>query len=355
MQSPTSSAAPRLPFLDALRGYAILAVIAVHTEQASPLASPIAKTYAQNGRYGVQLFFIVSAVSIAMAWHARQDGYLRFLVRRLFRLLPALSLAVIGYAAINGVPKWWQAAMTLTFVNGLHPAAMNSAVPGSWTLSSEMMFYLAVPVLAASIRSLRAAAIWLVGAELVALTSGPLVYGFWMAVNPDAGGANADYFGMSIFVNARWFIAGWATWLLMQRPRLSPRASRALLCLAIACLAAAPLIRSATLHDLAFMFGFSATLYAMACGAGAFLDNAVMRWLGTVSYSIYLWHFVVWNAGDWPDRPAFLPLLAGTLALSTLCASLTYALVERPGIRLGAALLRGRFARPAARLDTNTA
>ncbi len=78
-----------------------------------------------------------------------------------------------------------------------------------------------------------------------------------------------------------------------------------------------------------------------------------MRWLGTVSYSMYLWHFVVGTAGDWPARPAFLPLLAG--ALAALCASLTYALIERPGIRLGAALLRGRVARPAVLLDPNIA
>src|SRR5262245_56404254 len=134
-----SFAAPRLPFLDSLRGYAILAVMCVHVEQVAPLSSPILHTYASHTNRGVDIFFIVSAISIAMAWHARADGYAPFLVRRLFRLLPALLLAAIGYAAIGATaPAWWQAAMTLTFVNGFHPSANNSTVPGSWTLSAEM-------------------------------------------------------------------------------------------------------------------------------------------------------------------------------------------------------------------------
>ena len=343
---------PRLPYLDALRGYAIIAVIAVHTEQVAPLSSTVAKAYAQHGRYGVQLFFVVSAVSIAMTWHARGDGYQPFLVRRLFRLLPALAVATIGYAAINGVPEWWQVVMTLTFTDGLHPAAVNSVVPGTWTLSAEMMFYLSVPLLAASIRSLRCAAIWILAAEAVALAAGPAVHAFWRIANPGGGAANADYFGVSMVANAKWFILGWTTYLLMRRPRLAPRASRALFGLAVACLLVAPFIPSSTLHDLAFMFGIPAAVYAMSCGAASVLDNAVMRWVGTVSYSMYLWHFIVWNISYRIGQPPFLPLFAGALALTTLCASVTYALIERPGKRIGNALARMRRKSP---LDSTAA
>jgi peptidoglycan/LPS O-acetylase OafA/YrhL len=341
-----SSAAPRLPFLDSLRGYAILGVIAVHVELVAPLSS-LARTYAEHGRYGVQLFFVVSAVSIGMAWHARRDGYLRFLTRRLFRLLPALAVAAIAYTAFGITrPAWWQAVMTLTLTNGLHPSAIDSTVPGSWSLSAELMFYLSVPVLAASVRSMRSAAVWIIGAELIGLAAAPVVTAFWDAVNPGGvGGVNAVYYGISIFANAKWFILGWTVYLLMRGSRLSRGASNALFCLGIAALAAAPFIPSWTLHELAFMFGIPAVVYAMAGGAAAMLDNPVMRWLGTISYSMYLWHFVVWNAADWLGRPSFLPLFAGTVALTALGASLTYVLIERPGIRLGAALLRGLSAR----------
>lgn len=116
---------PRLSFLDALRGYAILGVVIVHVEQVAHVSSPIGELYASNGRYGVELFFVVSAVSIAMAWHRRNDGYARFLVRRFFRLWPALSLAAAGYFAFDWThPEWWHVLMTLSFVNGFHPSAI---------------------------------------------------------------------------------------------------------------------------------------------------------------------------------------------------------------------------------------
>src|SRR5262249_25059763 len=115
MEPTMSSAAPRLPFLDSLRGYAILGVMWVHVEQAAPISSPLVHASATHATRGVDIFFAVSAISFAMAWHARADGYLPFLVRRLFRLLPAMLLAAIGYAAIGATtPAWWEAAMTLT-------------------------------------------------------------------------------------------------------------------------------------------------------------------------------------------------------------------------------------------------
>jgi len=357
MGSTMSSAAPRLPFLDALRGYAILGVIWVHVEQVAPISSPVVHAYATHASRGVDIFFVVSAISIAMAWHARADGYFPFLVRRLFRLLPAMSLAAIGYAAIGmTTPEWWQAAMTLTFVNGFHPTAINSTVLGSWTLSSEMMFYLTVPILAANLRTLRVAAIWILGAQAVFMTACPLVVAFWNAVYP-AGipEPNLSFFWISPFPQARWFIMGWTIYLLMQRPPLSPRASHALFGLALGALAAGPFIHSSTLHELAFTFAIPAAVYAMACGAASILDNAVMRWIGTVSYSMYLLHFLAWPVAYRLDGPPFLPLFAGTVVVTTLCASVTYVLIERPGIRLGAALLRGRVARSKPQLDPNAA
>jgi peptidoglycan/LPS O-acetylase OafA/YrhL len=354
-----SSAAPRLPFLDSLRGYAILGVVIVHVEQKAPLSSSLAETYAQHGRYGVQLFFVVSAVSIAMAWHARADGYFRFLTRRVFRLLPALSLAVLGYATIGGMnPRWWQAALTLSFLNGWHPSAIDAAVPGAWTLSSEMMFYLSVPLLALSIRSLWSAALWILCAQIICMKAGAWVWAFWDIVNPNGiGYPNQAYFWVSPLTSARWFILGWTTYVVMQKFELSLRASQALLCLAIVCLALAPLTGPETLlHDALFMFGIPAVVYAMSRGAATLLDNAPMRWLGTISYSMYLWHFAIhWELASWLQQPPFPILLISTLALTVVCASITYLLIERPCIRLGAALLRGRYRRSARQLDPNAA
>ncbi len=354
-----SSAAPRLPYLDALRGYAILGVVIVHVEQKGQLSSSLAETYAQHGRYGVQLFFLVSAVSIAMAWHARADGFLRFIIRRLFRLLPALTLAAIGYATVGGMhPEWWQAALTLSFLNGWHPSVVESAVPGSWTLSAEMTFYLSVPILAVCVRSLWSAVIWILCAQIIAMKAGPSVWAFWDKVNPGGiGYVNQTYFWISPLSSARWFLLGWTIYLVLQRFTLKFPAREALLGVAIACLALAPLLGAETRqHDFVLLFGIPALVYAMSQGAGVLLDNAPMRWLGTISYSMYLWHFaVVWKLAAYLDKPSFSLLLTSTLAITILFASITYLLIERPAIRLGGALLRRRDRRAASPLDADGA
>ena len=61
----------RLAYIDALRGYAILMVMAVHASlHVSHLEPPLAAVTAQGAR-GVQLFFIVSAPSAVAMFPAR--------------------------------------------------------------------------------------------------------------------------------------------------------------------------------------------------------------------------------------------------------------------------------------------
>ena len=54
----------RLPSLDLLRGLSILAVIAVHTAAAIPTGIGSLDSVLAAGRFGVQLFFFVSAYTM---------------------------------------------------------------------------------------------------------------------------------------------------------------------------------------------------------------------------------------------------------------------------------------------------
>jgi peptidoglycan/LPS O-acetylase OafA/YrhL len=65
-------------------------------------------------------------------------------------------------------------------------------------------------------------------------------------------------------------------------------------------------------------------------GAGAFLGLAPVRWLGRLSFSLYLWHFPLLSIASqrWPD-----PTLARQFSLcgvALVLSALTYYLIENP-------------------------
>src|SRR5258708_32803586 len=98
----TSNPIRHFAYIDALRGYAILMVIAVHTSEAFPdLPSSLSKILSQGAR-GVQLFFVTSALTLSLSWVARQENAAEFYIRRFFRIAPMFWIAVVVFRCING-------------------------------------------------------------------------------------------------------------------------------------------------------------------------------------------------------------------------------------------------------------
>ena len=79
-------------FVDALRGYAILLVILVHTSLLVKGLPGWLYSIAANGARGVQLFYIVSAFtlfySLKYNHKSETNKVLNFYLRRFFRVLP---------------------------------------------------------------------------------------------------------------------------------------------------------------------------------------------------------------------------------------------------------------------------
>jgi peptidoglycan/LPS O-acetylase OafA/YrhL len=330
--------------VDALRGLAILLVIAVHAGRES--SQQLVFTHvAQFGQYGVQLFFVMSAFTLCYTMRKVEvltpRVYGAFMLRRFFRIAPMYYLAIPIYYGVF-IPTsdydWKSVLANLTFLNGLYPPGNNNIVPGGWSIGCEFLFYFAFPILFVASRKRRwmlaaaagVCAVSMVGFVVIARAtryqyySGNNSFPFFFAANQ----APCFILGMAFY-----FYSGHAVFR-----RFVYYASPLALC---------GLILMHGTH-----YGWLATpLCAGLCAVAValFVQHrsvpASMQRIGILSFSMYILHFYVVHL----LRPLFGDPASGLSALvfwaiivvgSLGAAFLTHALIEGYFIGLGRRLAR---------------
>lgn len=148
---------PRIDAIQAARGLAALAVVAVHANLYLRVSPAL-----DYGVYGVDFFFVLSGF-IIFRCHADQFDaakYFRHRMTRVFVPYLPVGLAVALVYAASGRDDWsWLASVTLA------PAYDRPALSVAWTLQHEVAFYVLAAAFFASGRPLRWACVW--GAMIV--------------------------------------------------------------------------------------------------------------------------------------------------------------------------------------------
>ncbi len=390
MSSSTLPHAPRhFDYIDAVRGIAFLGVLLVHSAEACGKSD---SSLFMQGAYGVQLFFLASAItlcnSMASRHEANREGCLKFYLRRIFRIAPLFWLSMVFYWSVPDViPRIWLTqwapegihpsyfVLTAFFIHGWHPYTFNSIVPGGWSIAVEMTFYLLFPLCFYYITNLRKAVLWILAAIILLRLDVHFFWPFSRWAWPDV----QDPMALSFF-HDRWFpyqfpvfLIGIFTYFLMKVPEFS-KISRSRFwscCLFLFC---AMILLSIWHHGssgfvpdhLVVTLAMAGIIFSLAGNAIPYAVNPLICHLGKLSYSCYLTHFAALGIvlriltavlhnhitlqkpgvitlitpGTLANFGLFVLTIVATLILTVLFSSLTYRFVELPGISLGKWIIR---------------
>jgi peptidoglycan/LPS O-acetylase OafA/YrhL len=313
-----------VPALDGLRGIAILLVIGRHY-----FLWPLG-----GGGAGVNLFFVLSGYLITTLLFEEHAATGRisltgFYQRRARRLVPALAVMLLAYLVGASITGGFVGAARAVAAGGFYTANIAQAywpnligrrpIGPLWSLSLEEQFYLLWPLallvlLRFGVRRRRVivglgvliAAIW---AERVWLTLGH--------ANPQRILASPESSADALLCGV---LVAYA--LQKERKRDEQLALVALLLLAFVAWAGRNEAMNGPLIDLA-----GAGLVMFAVQRQSWLSRA-LAWkplvqLGVISYSLYLWHMLVFS---WLEPAGRFAALAAALAV----AWLSYRYVETP-------------------------
>ncbi len=368
------------PGLDAVRAAGATAVLATHVafQTGRSVGGPLSGTLARLD-IGVALFFVLSGFLLfrpfaqaATGDRTRWPSTVDYLWRRALRILPAYWLAVTAClllipsnAGLRG-PEVWLRHLTLTQVYSA--GLQRHGLTQMWSLCTEVLFYLLLPVLAFLVLGRRGSA----GGRrpFVVLAAVASVSVGWQLVTTRTSWVDVHAAGQWLPGYLDWFAGGMALALVQVRlaagtasqrmHRAQELARSTATCwgasLALFAVATSPVAGPRSLEAVAttweavlknLLYGASALLVVLPLVLGPQDEGSTVRalgrrpvqLLGEISYGVFLWHLLVLETvvrllhqplftGSW------VSLFALTWVAAVGVAAVSYVVVERPALRL---------------------
>lgn len=355
--------------LESWRGIAAIAIVIFH----SPFRNGAGSDFLDNLPLFVDFFFVLSGFVMTYAYGqtiANGMGLGRFSLLRLGRLLPlhmtlmfgwlvlVLAGAQIGHSGLDDVRHQPDTFLiNLALLNSFGLTNSLSWNYPSWSIGSELVAYFSFfLVVRAFGRRLTPA---------VALALSALAY-LALAVASDETLRRTYDFGFLRCIGG--FYLGVAVFLLHKKSKALPRSGTGseVVALAIVALLLSVPVETAWQELFLFVaFAFMVHVFASSNGLVArLLNTAPLRYLGRISYSLYLVHALVFELmrqvalAHWDmaervhepligidrvvfDTPHWLGINAFALGLIVALSALTFRFIEEPG-RRSVARWRGR-------------
>ncbi|MDV2216902.1 acyltransferase family protein, partial [Burkholderia pseudomallei] len=351
-----------LPYIDGLRAWAVLSVMLYHLDA----------RWLPGGFAGVDIFFVISgfvvSVSVANRGPMSLGPFLLFFyARRMRRILPALVAALLATALVStlfipasylsdrnrttGLLAFFGLSNVILGAPGgdyFSPKAEFNPYTHTWSLGVEEQFYLLFPLLFHAWRAggkrryasaalfaaglcaslawsvwarpaMHAQAFYLIFGRFWELAAGVLLYQCVARAGRPAG-RPAAAFGIEagVWASAVAVLAGFVA----SKPALYPFPG--------------------ALVPVAGALGLLGLLHgrARASPVRAALEQPALRFVGRISYSLYLWHWPVFVVFRWTLGLDSAGGKASALLVACALATASYRFIETPLRRGGAAARR---------------
>ncbi|SOB84179.1 acyltransferase family protein [Streptomyces sp. 1331.2] len=363
----TTHRRPELPSLTGIRFLLAIPVFAFHVDMEKPfgdhgVADAYAWTVSNGGWTAISLFFVLSGFVIT--WGSRPEHRAgRFWRGRAAKIYPlhvltwAAALILLAVAGTAATAR--QAVPNLFLVHTWNPdrAVFSSLNDVSWSISCEVFFYAAFPLLVRWIRRIRPERLWYWAAAVIAAI---LLVPAASALLPDrpplpfGSGSVRQFWFVYVFPPVRLleFVLGILLARIVRTGRRLP----------LGAAAAALLFVPAQLlaKQLPFLWGLTTPsiipiallLPALAArdlaGRTSLLTSRPLVTLGNWTFAFYLVHRLILDHGHRAlgggqfSTPVATALLLGAFAAAWLLAGALHRYVELPAVRL----LTGSRTRP---------
>jgi peptidoglycan/LPS O-acetylase OafA/YrhL len=325
------------------------------------------------GQISLTYFFVLSG--FVLTWtHKPGNSVKGFWRRRFFRIYPShavtFAAAVLLLWLFDEPQKLGPTLSNLFLLQDWVPdnAYMDSANGVSWSLSAELLFYLAFPVLVAAILKIRANRLWFwVGGSALAVILIPVVSLAWLPDSPQWSWGPASWtqiWFVNVFPVSRLleFVIGILLARIVQTGLRSPLGVTPAVLLVVASYFGQLYLPVHFLYSYAAIQIVPVALLILALatsdlkGRKSLLNTPAMVYLGNLTFAFYLVHNLVLRFGhrafglvpnaygqlggpQW-SVPVAVAFLSAAFVASLFLSWVLFVLVERPAV--------SRWSRPAA-------
>ncbi|HAV5699790.1 TPA: acyltransferase [Acinetobacter baumannii] len=345
----------RFESLDWLRGIMAFAIMIYHLVGWNLVQPEAGSVLGNFGIYGVSIFFVLSGLSMGIVYHNYIKGFqtsIVFFIRRLFRLLPLLWIAVAVVSGVvyllHGDFNFYKIFLNITLLFGFVAPDQYINV-GAWSIGNEACYYALTPFFIMFYARSKA----LGNAAVLGTVAIGLYYAFYL-LDPSKTLTEQWQTYINPLSNMYLYTLGLSLYYNFHDVKLK-RASYLLIIISFAVLCLCPVSGD----QIVLVTGINDVIFSLASVAitlGFYkLEVTLPEWitkpfanLGEATYGVYLLHPVIYIFTNKLIANPYL-CIATTVCITIVAANISYQFYEKRFIKIGKKLTSGdsKVIRPA--------